>query len=204
MTEQPQTSVRRLALRQKVAMMVNRYYVNELDEQGAEGGLLAFAEQKRMKLREEVVFFADESRAQPVFGFKARKRLDVASGYDVMTADGDAIGSFQKQFGASLLRSTWTLRTADGQESVGAERSQSVAIIRRVWDFFPVVGDLGSPWLFHFDFVRPDGSLVMSSVKKAGIRDRYVVDLPPDGAGASLDWRLGAAMAVALDAMQSR
>jgi len=45
---------------QRITMMVNRYEVRAANPDGSEGQLLAFAEQKRMKLKEEVVFFSDE------------------------------------------------------------------------------------------------------------------------------------------------
>ena len=76
--------------------------------------------------------------------------------------------------------------------------------MRRVWDFIPVVGDIPVPWLFHFDFKAADGSIVMSSEKKVSLKDSYFVDLPAQPNGWRLDWRVAAAMAVALDALQSR
>ena len=38
----------RFALRQKITLMVNRYELHSLADDGTEGPLLAFAEQKRM------------------------------------------------------------------------------------------------------------------------------------------------------------
>ncbi len=84
------------------------------------------------------------------------------------------------------------------------ERNHAVAIARRLWDLVPVIGDLPSPFLFHFDFTAPDGSIVLSSVRRRSLRDRYDVELPASANGWRLDWRVGAAMAVALDALQSR
>ncbi|MDN5931650.1 MAG: hypothetical protein L0I24_11400 [Pseudonocardia sp.] len=72
---------------------------------------MAFAEQKRMKLKEEITFFTDESRSRPVFSFKARQRLDVSAEHDVFDESGRPIGWSKKEFAASLIRSTWTLRT---------------------------------------------------------------------------------------------
>ena len=95
-------------------------------------------------------------------------------------------------------------RTPDGFECVGQERNAKVAVLRRVWDIIPVAGDLPIPWLFHFDFNASDGSVVMSSTKKVGLKDTYFVDLPAQANGWRLDWRVAAAMAVALDALQSR
>jgi hypothetical protein len=54
--------------------------------------------------------------------------------------------------------------------------------------------------LFHFDFVDASGALVMSSERGRSLRDRYDVRVPE----ARVDGRVAAAMAVALDALQSR
>jgi len=194
----------RFTIKQKITMMVNRYEIRSVDANGAEGPVIAMAQQKRMAFKEQVTFYADEARTQPVFGFKARQRMDLAATYDVTDASGTPIGSFRKEFAKSLLRSTWQLTAADGLQATGTERNQSVAIARRLWDVLPVIGDLPSPFVFHFDFTAPDGSIVLSSVRRRSLRDRYDVELPASANGWRLDWRVGAAMAVALDALQSR
>jgi hypothetical protein len=100
-----------------------------------------------------------------------------------------------------LLRSTWHLGTAGSDvELFGQERNKNVAVARRAWELLPYVSDLPSPFVFHFDFTAPDGRILMSSVRKRSLRDRYVIDVPQ----AELDGRLAAAMAVALDALQAR
>jgi hypothetical protein len=195
----------RFAIKQRITLMVNRYEIREVGADGSEGRLIAMAQQKRMALKEEVTFYTDETRTQPVFGFKARKRLDLGATYDVTDASGRPIGSFRKEFGQSLLRSTWQLSAADGLQATGTERSQGIAIGRRLWDLVPYVGEyVPCPFLFHFDFTAPDGSIVMSSERRRSLRDRYDVTLPTAPNGWRLDWRVGAAMAVALDALQSR
>lgn len=191
-------------VRQRITMMVNRYEVNAVDAKGGEGPLLALAQQKRMAFKEQVTFYADETRTTPVFGFRARRRLDLGATYDVTDATDAPIGWFRKDFGRSLLRSTWHLGSADGVEAVGTERNQGVAVARRLWDVLPVVNDLPSPFVFHFDFTTGDGTVVLSSQRRRTLRDVYDVQLPPVPGGRSLDWRVGAAMAVALDALQSR
>ena len=194
----------RFIVKQRITMMVNRYEIRSVDEGGAEGPLIAMAQQKRMAFKEQVTFYTDEARTQPVFGFKARKRLDLGATYDVTDATGTPIGSFRKEFGKSLLRSSWELTAADGLVAKGIERNHTIAIVRRVWDLVPVIGDIPVPFLFHFDFRAPDGSIVLSSVRRASLRDRYDVELPAAPNGWRLDWRVGAAMAVALDALQGR
>ncbi|CAN5871588.1 MAG: hypothetical protein ACR2NT_03240 [Acidimicrobiia bacterium] len=192
--------VSKFLVKQRITMMVNRYEVREANADGSEGALLAFAQQKRMQFKEEVNFYADEGRTQKLFSFKARQGLDVRAEHDVFDEHGNAIGYFKKEFAASLLRSTWQMSYA-GVNTRGQERNELIAILRRIWEWIPVVGDIWIPFLFHFDFVdQATGEQVMSSERKVAIRDRYVVHVPD----SRLDFPVAASMAVALDALQSR
>jgi catechol 2,3-dioxygenase-like lactoylglutathione lyase family enzyme len=195
----PAHGVERFTVAQKITLMVNRYEIRAVDDAGRPGELLAFAQQKRTAFKEQVAFYRDESRKEALFSFKARQRLDLGAVYDVLDADGQPIGSFRKDFGASLLRSTWHIEAA-GVQARGSERSAGVAIGRRVWEMLPVLEAIPSPFRFHFDFVDRSGRTVMTSERGQSLRDRYLVTLP----GAVLDARVAAAMAVALDALQSR
>jgi hypothetical protein len=200
--DRPQAAmvVPRFSISQRITLMVNRYEIRSTNPDGSEGPLLAFAEQKRMKLREEVQFFTDESRTRRVFSFKARQRLDVHAEQDVLDENGTPIGYFRKEFGASLLRSTWHL-SVPGLEAVGRERSAFIAVLRRIWDIIPYFGDIWVPFVFHFDFVdTATGQPVMTSERRKAIRDSYTVTVPDP----RLDFRVAAAMSVALDALQSR
>jgi uncharacterized protein YxjI len=185
---------------QRITVMVNRYEIRAANPDGSEGPLIAFAEQKRMKLKEEVNFFADEAKTRRVFSFKARQRLDVHAEHDVLDEHGNPLGWFKKDFATSLLRSTWHLH-APGVEAVGQERRPFLAILRRIWDFIPFLGDIWVPFVFHFDFAdTATGQPVLISERKKAIRDRYTVTVPDP----RVDFRVAAAMAVALDALQSR
>ena len=186
-------------VKQKITVMVNQYRVIERLPDGSDGRLLAFAQQKRMSFKEKVFFYADEAKTQELFSFKARQGLDVRAEHDVFDQAGNVIGWFKKDFVSSLMRSTWHLRY-DDVEAVGQERNATVAVLRRVWDFIPIVGEIWIPFLFHFDFVDSAGNVVMSSERRAQIRDSYTVMVPDE----RLDFRVAASMAVALDALQSR
>jgi hypothetical protein len=187
-------------IRQKITLMVNRYEIRGANADGSEGPLLAFAQQKRMKFKEEVVFYSDETRSRPVFSFKARQGLDVRAEHDVFDEHGNPLGYFRKDFTASLLRSTWHL-SGPGYEAVGRERRPFIAVLRRVWDFIPFLGDVWVPFVFHFDFVdTATGQPVLTSERRKSIADRYTVTVPDQ----RVDFRVAAAMAVALDALQSR
>ncbi|SEE13651.1 hypothetical protein [Streptomyces sp. TLI_105] len=193
-------SQHRFLVRQKVTPMANRYLVHTVGPDGKEGELVAFAHQKRMALKEHVTFYTDESRRQVLFTFKARQVIDLGATYDVVGASGTRLGSFRKDFGASLLRSTWHLsRDGEEGEATGQERNQAVALLRRAWDFLPFVDLVPFVVPYHFDFAE-GGRPVMSVDKLFGIRDRYVLGI----ADPELDRRLAIAQTVALDALQSR
>ena len=134
---------------------------------------------------------ADAAKTQPVFGFKARAVMDLNAGYDVTDAEGNQIGFFRKDFGASLLRSTFHIE-GPGYAGTGQERNQLVAILRRFTDipFLPI----------HFDFVATDGALLLSSTRQATLRDKYTVTVPDQ----RVDFRVAAAVAVAMDALMAR
>ncbi|WP_373871886.1 hypothetical protein [Actinoplanes regularis] len=172
--------------------MVNQYEVHAAGPDGQEAGLLAFAQQKRLAFKEQVTLYTDDTKQVPVLGFKARQVIDLGATYDVLDAAGTPIGLFRKKFGASLLRSTWVLEQPGWPEIVGQERNQWVALIRRFVDELS--------WLpYHFDFVVA-GRPAFSVERKWGFRDTYRVAIHEP----NLDRRLVIAMAVALDALQSR
>jgi len=178
-------------VRQRFAMMTNRYEVYAANPDGSFGQLYGLAEQKKFAFKEQVTFFSDDTKTRPVFGFKARQAIDLGSGYDITDEDGQQIGFFRKDFGASLLRSTFHIE-GPGYTGTGQERSQGVALIRRFTDvsFLPI----------HFDFVGDDGAQLMSVERQASIRDKYTVNVPDQ----RVDFRVAAAVAVALDALMSR
>ncbi|NJP31219.1 hypothetical protein [Micromonospora thermarum] len=179
-------------IRQRIRLMVNQYEVHAVAPDGSEGGLLAFAQQKRLAFKEQVTIYTDDSKQQPLLGFKARQRLDIGATYDVTDHAGNPIGAFRKDFAQSLLRSTWHVEQPGLPQVTGQERSLPVALLRRFVDSLS--------WLpYHFDFVA-DGQPVFSVIKQWGLRDRYVVQIQHP----QIDRRLVIAMAVALDALQAR
>lgn len=189
----------RLLIRQRITFMVNRYEVHTAGPNDSEGEMVAFAQQKRMAFKEQVTLYTDPSKQAVLAAFKARRMIDLASTYDVIDHNGQPIGNFRKDFGRSLISSTWHLEQPGLGVTTGTERNQFVAVLRRVWNFIPYVENLPFAWPYHFDFTA-SGQVVFSVEKKFGIRDRYVVDIRDP----RLDRRLVIAQAVGLDALQSR
>ncbi len=175
---------------QRLTLMVNRYDVALATADGSVGEQVCFVEQKRMSFKEQVTFTRNGA---PSFGFKARSVMDLRATYDVVAADGGQLGYFRKDFGSSLLRSTWKLQQPGLPEVTGQERSLAIALLRRLQDVVPLP--------FHFDFASADGHPVMSVTRSTKtLRDRYLLEVHDP----ALDRRLAIAMAVALDALQGR
>ena len=178
-------------LKQKFAMTTNRYELFAANPDGSFGQSLGVAQQKRMAFKEEVTFYADETKTRPVFSFKARKAIDLNAGYDIFDEAHNQIGFFRKDFGKSILRSTFHVE-GPGYAGTGQERSQAVALIRRFSDipFLPI----------HFDFVTPEGQALLGVERQGSVRDKYTVHVPDQ----RVDFRVAAAIAVGLDALMQR
>ena len=133
----------RFTIDQLIRPMVNLYRIS------AGPTPVAFVRQKRMAIKEDIRFFADENEVRELWRIKARSLMEFGGRYDVTTPEGERIGVLGKVFGKSLLRSTWSILDADEQElAIAKERSVPIAILRRVIDAVPY-GDF-VPIPFHF------------------------------------------------------
>ena len=167
------------------------------------GGPVAYVRQKKLAVKENIRFFADEGETQELFAIQARSWLDTGgSRYDVNDAQEGRIGVLEHIFGKSLLRSTWRVADAQEQEvAIARERSQVGAILRRAIDFVPDVGGL-IPIPYNFEILAGD-RVIGGMDRKFQLRDRYVLDLGGDTEKV-LDRRLAIALAVGLDTLQNR
>lgn len=193
--------MKRFEVLQQITVLTNKYEVLAANS----GELLAFAEQAKLKLREKISFFASSQKTDLLFTLRAEKVMDIHGRYLVEDAAGNLLGSFKKDFGKSLLVSTWSLQDVSGNVSFKfAEENLLLAILRRTSDFIPFVGDLINFFPYHFQITdNKSGIVVGRFAKTALIRDRYELSLA-DSAWESLDARVFMAMAIGLDALQSR
>jgi uncharacterized protein YxjI len=167
------------------------------------GPPIAYVRQRKLKIKEEIRFFADDAETQELFQIKARTWLDTGgSKYDVIDAHDGNLGLLEHVFGKSLFRSTWRISTPEGEEiAIAQERSQVLALLRRVIDFVPDYGGL-IPIPYNFDILAGD-QVIGKMDRKFQLRDRYVLDLSGD-ADKKLDRRLAIALAIGLDTLQNR
>jgi uncharacterized protein YxjI len=168
--------------------------------------VFCFIEQQRFKFKEDIRFYTDESKSQELMRIKARQRFDPRARYDVTEPGGATIGQIQKEFGSSLLRSTYSIYDAQGNLAVQArEKSQLVAFLRRLVGFIPYVDNFAD-WLpipYHFEFRRGDTVVGEHIRHRWKLHDVYTIDMSGDPE-RTLDRRLVLAIAVGMDALQAR
>jgi uncharacterized protein YxjI len=189
---------------QLIRPIANLYRVTPLAAGDTPAGPpVAYVRQKKLKIKEEIRFFADEAETQELFQIKARTWLDTGgSKYDVIDAQEGNIGLLEHAFRQSLFRSTWRVSAPEGGEvAIAHERSQVLAIVRRLIDFVPDVGGL-IPIPYNFDILAGD-RVIGKMDRKFQLRDRYVLDLSGD-TEKTLDRRLAIALAIGLDTLQNR
>jgi uncharacterized protein YxjI len=186
--------------------MVNQYEVSTLGADGKSAGEpVCFVEQKRMKLKEDLRAFADDSKSSEVFRIKAQQIWDPRARYDITDASGQHVGQLAKVFGRSLLRSTWRIYDAAGDEVGWArERNLFIALFRRFVGFIPIIGGFAdlAPIPYHFDYFTGDRR-IGGLERILGVRDRYRLDVSGD-ADRAIDRRVVLALAVGMDALQAR
>ena len=189
------TSADRFEVDQLIRPIANLYRIT------ANGQPVAFVRQKKLAIKEDIRFFAREDETEELFRLKARAVMEIGGRYDLTAPDGEKIGVLEKAFRKSLVRSTWRILGPDEQEvAIAQERSLSIALLRRGIDIVPY-GEF-FPVLFHFTIDAGEEHLG-DYTRPWGIRDRYTLDLTGD-TERRLDRRLAIALAIALDALQSR
>jgi uncharacterized protein YxjI len=162
--------------------------------------------QKPFKFKEDIRFFTDESKTTELMRIKARQRFDPRARYDIVGADGTKIGEIQKVFGASLLRSTYTIYGGDGQElATVTEKNMWIALIRRLVGFIPYVENIANFLPIPYDFIFQRGGATVGEHRRQlwKLVDVYTIDMSGDPERA-IDRRLVLALAVGMDALQAR
>ena len=172
-----------------------------------EGEPLLYVKQKKLSVREDIRFRLGPDDAPHLFRIKSRTMFEFAGKHAVLDDSDQEIGSLQKSFGRSLLRSHWHVYDASGTEVLEAyEASWAIALIRRFIELVPYLGDIlfGLQWL-PFNFVLRHGDREIGRYRRVlgTFRDRYVLEVDHE-ASAAIDRRLLVAFTVALDALQDR
>jgi uncharacterized protein YxjI len=203
----------RFVLRQRIRLVINQYTFSippagdrASGGAAADGVAFCFVEQKRFKFKEDIRFFADETKQVETMRILARQRFDPRARYDITLADGSELGQIQKVFGASLLRSTYTLFDAAGREVASArEQSLGKALFRRLAGLIPFVGEFAEwlPIAYDFEFLSDGRRIGLNRRRRFKLRDIYDIDFSAD-TDHVVDRRLVLAATVGMDALQAR
>jgi uncharacterized protein YxjI len=164
---------------------------------------LLFVRQKRLRIKEDIRFRLSPGDDGHAFMIKSRSVFEFRGRHEVLDAESGVIGTLEKDFRRSLLRSHWHVRDDAGAEVVEAhESSWTIALLRRAVGLLPEwLTPLG--WV-PFNFVLRRERRVVGTYRRVlgKLRDRYVLEVTPDL--DDVDRRLLVAFAVGLDALQDR
>src|SRR5439155_21411736 len=119
---------------QLIRPIANLYRVTPLAAgESPAGPPIAYVRQKKLAIKEDIRFYADEGETRELFRIKARSFIDTGSSrYDVLAGE-EKIGLLWHNFREPLLRTTWHVAGPDEAEVVTAhERSQRGSIFRRL------------------------------------------------------------------------
>jgi uncharacterized protein YxjI len=193
-------------IQQKIQPLVNQYAVYEAGSDGEPANMVGFAQQKRLSFKEKITIYTDDSKQSVAFEIKARQVIDLGARYDITDDAGNVLGVIGKDFASSLLRSTWLI-FQPGQEETPAlrvqERSQAIAIARRLWGFVPILSEFPFFIKYHFDFTDLASQQIVANYEKTTtVRDHYRLIIQESA--DQFDPRVLISLGIMLDALQSR
>lgn len=136
--------------------------------------LVSFAHAKAFKLKEEIIFFADEARTIKLFSTKARNIIDIAPTYDLFDANGNVFGALKRQgISSSFVQDKWDILDTTGN-IVGSvtEDSALLGVIRRFIDF----ASLFMPQTYSVVFGNSEVAEIKQRKNPFTIKYEYSVD----------------------------
>ena len=156
-----------------------------------QGNVVAYSNQKRFKLKEDIVLYSDESCTTPLIQIKARSVFDIATTYDIINPqDLTTLGSAKRQALKSIFKDTWTINDSSGSP-YATFVEDSISILRR---FIPLI-----PAKYHFE-VPGQPEILMQQGFNPFIK-RTQVTIPPSH---TLDRKVIAAVALLSSAIEGR
>lgn len=82
----------------------------------ASGQMVAYVRQKALKIKEDVTIFTDDSQQRPLYRVNADRVFDYNANYGITTPDGLRIGAIRREGARSLLKATYRMSDAQGQD----------------------------------------------------------------------------------------
>lgn len=132
--------------------------------------LVLYAEQKLLKLKEDIRLFSSDDKLQEVLHIQARNIIDFSAAYDVFDSRTRFhIGTLRRKGWRSVMRDEWEILDAGGELlALVREDSQGRALARRLL--------LGSLLPQSYDLITPQGEVWGAFHQRLNLF-RYVMDI---------------------------
>lgn len=132
--------------------------------------LLLYAEQKLLKLKEDIRLYSSDDKLQEVMNIQARSIIDFSAAYDVFDSNnGSQIGTLRRKGWRSVLRDEWEILSPQGELlALIREDSQGRALARRFL--------LGSLLPQSYDLITPQETILGAYHQRFNLF-RYVMDI---------------------------
>lgn len=122
-------SHRRYLVRRKIFKLLGEAF-HIYDEAG---NVVLYSKQKAFRLREDIRLYDNESMDTELVTIAARNIIDFGAAYEVVDAvTGDRLGTFKRKGFSSILRDSWIVMDAEGND-IGSiqEDNMALALFRR-------------------------------------------------------------------------
>jgi len=122
----------------------------------ASGKLAMYVKMKILKLKEEVMVFADKEQTQKLYTIKADRVIDFSAKYNFTDAAGSPLGAVKRRGMKSLWKSHYDIFES-GEEAVMTiqEENPWVKVIDSIFQNIPLVG-MFAGYVFHPVYVVAD------------------------------------------------
>ena len=162
------------------------FWFKDLNDQ-----VIAYSKQKRFKLKEDIVLYSDETCTQPLISIKARSVIDFGATYDIIDmTTGENLGAAQRKGFKSIIKDTWKILDANGNEYAEFVEDSN-ALLRRFVSLIPAK--------YHFS-VQGQHDIMMNQRFNPFIKKTDIL-IPQ---GHPLDRRVIAAVALLSSAIEGR
>jgi len=121
-------SQNRYLVRRKIFKLLGGAY-HVYDEAGK---VVAYADQKAFKLKEDIRVYTGEDKQALLFTIKARQIVDFSAAYDIHDASGHKVGALKRKGWKSILKDEWIVMDENDKDvALIKEDSALLATIRR-------------------------------------------------------------------------
>ncbi|BCM91610.1 hypothetical protein IAD21_03485 [Abditibacteriota bacterium] len=167
---------------------------------GPDEQLIMWGQKKAFKLKDDLRFFNDDTQSQEIIRVAARNILDFSSAFDVFDSQtNQKIGAFKRKgLKSAFMQDSWLILDNEDRE-IGQvqEDSAFLGMLRRYVDYVSLI--LPQKYTATLNGV----TVGLYSRHKNFLSSRMDLDFSAD-TNAQLDRRLGLAMAMLLEAIESK